>query len=61
MKKSERANKKIKDGIPEEVPKIGEVYNTVDKDAKIAVETLREEKIHIDNQKNKKEKECIGQ
>ena len=57
MKKTERANKKIKEGIPEGIPKIGELYTTIDKDAKIAVENLREERIHIDNQKKKKEKE----
>ena len=39
-KKTERANKKIKEGISEGVPKIGELYNTVDKDEKIAVEKL---------------------
>ena len=42
IKKTERANKKIKEGIPEGVPKIGGLYTTVDKDEKIAVENQRE-------------------
>ena len=54
IKKTERANKKIQEGIPDGVPKIGELYSTVDKDEKIAAENTRENKIHIDYQTNKK-------
>ena len=57
MKKTERANKKRQEGIPEGVPKIGEIYTTVDKDEKIEAEKQQEERIHIENQKKKKEKE----
>ena len=51
MKKTERANKKIQEGIPEGVSKIEEIYTTVDKDEKIAAEKQQEERIHIENQK----------
>ena len=60
-KKQEKINKKIIDGIPEGVPKIGEVYSTVEKEEKMAAESLREYKIHTDNQTKKRRKRIKGQ
>ena len=49
-KKQEKNTKKIIDGIPEGVPKIGEVYSTIDKDERMAAESKREQKIHTETQ-----------
>ena len=43
IKRTERENKKIKEGIPEGVPKIIEIYTNVDKDDKIKTQKQREE------------------
>ena len=47
-KKQEKDTQKIIDGIPEGVPKIGEIYSTTDKDARMAAESKREQKIHTE-------------
>ena len=42
IKRTERENKKIKEGIPEGVPKIKEICTNVDKDDKIKTESKEE-------------------
>ena len=53
IKRAEKENKQIKDGIPEGLPKIKEICTNVEKDEKIKSEKERKERLHEEYQKEK--------
>ena len=54
IKRAEKENKKIKDGKPEGVPKIKEIYTNVEKGEQIKCETEREERLHEEYKKRRR-------
>ena len=57
QKREEKITKSTKDGIPEGVQKIGEVYQKTDKANRIQMENIRIEKQHTEDKLKKKENE----